>query len=57
MEQIDGNYSDDEDPYAESYWERDFMGTSYHCYLEAIENIRTSNLSLEEKHEESAPAP
>ena len=29
IEQLDGTSSDLEDPYAESYWERDYMGTVY----------------------------
>ena len=50
IEQIDGNSSECEDTYAESYWESDYMGTSYHSYLNAVENIKTSDISLEEKH-------
>ena len=52
IEQIDGHNSDDEDLYAESYWEREFMRTSYHSYLDALQNIKTSNLSSKEKNEE-----
>ena len=56
IEQIDGSNSDSEDTYAESYWERDFMGRTYKTYLDTLENIKTSNLSLEEKQQESERA-
>ena len=39
IEQLDGTSSDTDDPYPESYWERDYMGTVYQNYLDAIDNI------------------
>ena len=32
IEQLGGNDSSAEDGYAESYWERGFMGTEYQMY-------------------------
>ena len=49
IEQIDGHISDNEDPYSKSYWEREFIGISYHCYSEALKNLITSNLYLKEE--------
>ena len=53
IEQLDGNDSSAEDRYAESYWERGFMGTGYQTYLDAIENIESSDISSEEKSNET----
>ena len=39
--------------YAEAYWEKDHMGTSYKTFADALDNIKTSNLSLEDKELES----
>ena len=52
IEQLDGTSSDTEDVYAESYWEHDHLGTIYQRYLDAIENIESSQLSLAEKQME-----
>ena len=52
IEQLDGISSDIEDTYAESYWERDFLGRVYQNYLDAIQNIKSSNLSIEEQPNE-----
>lgn len=52
IEQLDGISSDTEDTYAESYWERDYLGTVYQNYLDAIQNIKNSKLSIEEQHNE-----
>ena len=41
-----------EDVYAESYSEHDHLGTIYQRYLDAIENIESSQLSLAEKQME-----
>ena len=49
IEQLDGNYSSTDERYAESYWERDYMGTEYQTFLDAIEDIESANISLEEK--------
>ena len=56
IEQVDGSNSEYEDNYAESYWERDYMGRNYKTYIDSLENIKTSNLSIEEKHTESERA-
>ena len=56
IELIDGSNSDDEDNYAESYWERDFIGRTYKTYLDTLKNFKTSNQSLEEKQQESERA-
>ena len=56
IEQLDGNNSSDEECYAESYWERDYMGTSYQTYLDTIENIESENISKEEKSSETERA-
>ena len=52
IEQLDGIGSDTEDTYAESYLERDYLGTVYQNYLYAIQNIKSSKLSIEEQHDE-----
>ena len=52
IEQLDGNSSDSEVIYAESYWERDYMGPEYQTYLNAIENIDNSNFSQEVQQSE-----
>ena len=52
IEQLDGTGSDTGDPYHESYWERDSMGTVYQNYLDAIQNIKSSDISLEEQQQE-----
>ena len=52
IEQLDGISSDTEDTYAESYWEHDFFGTVYQNYLDAIHNIKSLKLSIEEQHNE-----
>ena len=52
IEQLDGNSSDSEVIYAESYWERDYMGPEYQTYLNAIENIDNSNFSREVQQSE-----
>ena len=39
--------------YAEAYWEKDFMGTDYKRFVDALDNIKTSNLSSEEKQLET----
>ena len=52
MEQLNGISSDTEDTYAESNWERDFIGTMYHNYLDAIQYIKSSNLSIEKQNVE-----
>ena len=53
IEQLDGIDSSAEDGYAESYWERGFMGTGYQTYLYAIDNIESSDISSEEKSNET----
>ena len=52
IEQLDGISLDTEDTYAESYWERDFLGWVYQNYLDAIHNIKSSKLSIEEQPNE-----
>ena len=52
IEQLDGNSSDTGDPYHESYWERDYMGTVYQNYLDTIENIESLDISIEEQQKE-----
>ena len=49
IEQLDGNNSSTDEGYAESYWERDYMGTEYQTFLDAMEDIESANISLEEK--------
>ena len=44
--QLDGNNSSADEGYAESYRERDYMGTGYQTYLDAIENIESANITL-----------
>ena len=56
IEQLDGNNSSSEDRYSESYWERDYMGTWYQTYQDAIENIESANISREEKSSETERA-
>ena len=56
IEQLDGNESSTENVYAESYWEKDCMGTGYQRYLDTIENIESANLSVEEKSSETLKA-
>ena len=52
--QLDGNDSSTaEDGYAESYWERGFMGTGYQMYWDAIANIESLDISSEEKSNET----
>ena len=53
IEQLDGNNSSSDERYAESYWERDYMGTGYQTYLDAIENIDSANIFMEEKFNET----
>ena len=52
IEQLDGNDSDREEAYAESYWEREYMGTSYQTYLDVMENIKSADISEDEKSSE-----
>ena len=52
IEQLDGTSSDTGDPYAESYWECDYMGTSYQNYLDAIQDIKSLEINFEEQQEE-----
>ena len=52
IEQLDGTSSDTVDPYAESYWECDYMGTSYQNYLDAIQDIKSLEINFEEQQEE-----
>ena len=49
MKQLDGSDSSSEETkiYAESYWERDYMGTGYQTNLDVIENIESSNITKE----------
>ena len=49
IQQVDGNSSDLEESYAEKYWERDYMGTTYQNYLDVVEDINSLDLSYEEK--------
>ena len=51
IEQLDVTSLDTDDPYPESYWERDYMGTVYQNYLDAIDNIKSLNISIEEQQE------
>ena len=52
IEQLDGNDSDTEEAYAESYWEREYLGTSYQTYLDVMENIKSADISEDEKSSE-----
>ena len=56
IEQLDGNNSSSDERYAESYWERDYIGTGYQTYIDAIENIESANISMEEKSNETERA-
>ena len=49
IQQVDGNSSDSEESYAGSYWESDYMGTDYQTYLDAIGDIESANISIDEK--------
>ena len=40
IEQLEGNSSNTEWAYAESSWEKDYMGTSYQIHLDVMENIK-----------------
>ena len=56
IEQLDGNNSSSDERYAESYWERDYMGTGYQTYIDTIENIESANISMDEKSNETERA-
>ena len=56
IEQLDGTNSDVEDTDTEEYWERDNMGQRYKRYLDVIKDINDSNLSKEEKEQETERA-
>ena len=56
IKQLDGNNSDVEETYAELYWENDSMGQTYKRYLDAIQDINDSNLTKEEKDQETERA-
>ena len=52
IEQIDGNTSDTEENYAEAYWERDELSSTYQRYLDVIEDIQSSNFTVQERESE-----
>ena len=58
IEQLDGceSSSEESDNYAQSYWERDYMGTTYQTYLDVIENIKSADITEEEKSSETERA-
>ena len=56
IEQLDGTNSDVEDTDTEEYWEKDNMGQKYKHYLDVIKDIDNSNLSKEEKEQETERA-
>ena len=58
MKQLDGcdSSSEETEIYAESYWERDYMGTGYQTYLDVIENNESANITKEEKSSETKRA-
>ena len=35
--------------YAESYWKRDYIGTSYQTYLDIVNDIESLNLTTEQQ--------
>ena len=49
IEQVDGSTSDTEENYAEAYWERDELSSTYQRYLDVIEDIQSSNLTTQER--------
>ena len=49
IEQLDGTNSSTDEGYADSYWETDYMGPEFKTFLDAMEDIESANISLEEK--------
>ena len=56
IEQIDGHNTDTEEAYAKSYWERVYMETSYQAFLDVMENIKSADISQDEKYSETERA-
>ena len=52
IEHLDETSLDTGDRFADSYWERDYMGTVYQNYLDAVQNIQSLDISAEEQEEE-----
>ena len=49
IEQVDGSTPDTEENYAETYWEKDKLISTYLRYIYVIEDIQRSSLTIQER--------